>query len=80
MNEEEPQIILVDEEGLEHRFTLYRVIEIDDAAYALLEPYDADGELVILRVEGAGDDQVLVTLDDDEWDRVTAALDGIEDL
>lgn len=80
MNEQESEIVLVDDEGQEHKFTLYRVIEIDDASYALLEPEDAEGELVILRLEGEGDDQVLVTLDDDEWDRVTAALDGIEDL
>ncbi len=80
INEPESEIVLVDDEGVEHKFTLYRIIEIDDAAYALLEPEDSDGDLVILRVEGEDDDQVLVTLEDDEWDRVTAALDGIEDL
>ena len=80
INEPESEIVLVDDEGVEHKFTLYRIIEIDNAAYALLEPEDSDGDLVILRVEGEDDEQVLVTLEDDEWDRVTAALDGIEDL
>jgi len=80
MSEREDRIVLVDEEGLEHSFTLYRIVEVDDAAYALLEPDESDGELVILRIEGDEDEQVLVTLSDDEWERVAEALEGMEDL
>lgn len=80
MSDPESEIVLVDDDGVEHRFTLYRIVEIDEMAYALLEPEESDGDLVILRVEGEDDEQVLVTLDDEEWERVAAALDGIEGL
>jgi len=77
MGELESEIVLVDEEGVEHRFTLYRIVEVDDVAYALLGPEDSEGELVVLRVEGAEGEQSLVTLDDEEWERVAEALDGL---
>lgn len=84
MPEFDDEIVLVDEEGAEHRFTLYRIVEVDGVDYALLEPLDgADdeaGELVVLRIEGEGDDQVLVTPDEEEWERVAAELDGMESL
>lgn len=75
---EHDEIVLVDEEGIEHSFFLYRIVEIDGRAYALLEPVENQGELVILRVEGDLETGNLVTLDDEEWDRVAEALDGEE--
>ena len=80
MSELDSEIVLVDEEGVEHKFTLYRIVEVDGEAYALLEPEDSEDELVILRVEGDDDEQTLVTLDDEEWERVAEALDGMEGL
>ena len=76
MVSEPEEIVLVDEEGVEHAFYLYEIVEVDGNAYALLEPVESEGELVILRVEGDIETGNLVTLDDDEWDRVAAALDG----
>ena len=31
---DEDTIVLVDEEGFEHSFTLYRILEVDDVRYA----------------------------------------------
>lgn len=77
-NHEHEEIVLVDEEGVEHEFYLYRIVEVDGRNYALLEPADNEGELVILRIEGDLGTGNLVTLDDEEWDRVAEALDGEE--
>lgn len=78
MVSEHDEIVLVDEDGVEHSFYLYRIVEVDGKAYALLEPTEDEGELVILRVEGDLETGNLVTLDDDEWDRVAQVLDGEE--
>lgn len=75
---ESEEIVLVDEDGLEHRFTLYDLIEIEQGVYALLQPIGSDDELVILRVEGSIEDGNLITLDDDEWDAVSEHIDGME--
>lgn len=72
----EPDITLVDDEGEEHRFNLFKVIDVDDRQYALLQPEDSNDELVVLRIEGPIDSGTLVTIDDDEWERVSAFLDG----
>lgn len=74
-NESEP-IFLVDEEGEEHCFFLHRMVEVDGRTYALLEPEEGDGELVLLRLEGTIESGCFVTLDDDEWERVAEALEG----
>lgn len=77
---EEPDVILRDEDGVEHRFSLYRIVDVDDVSYALLEPEGTQGEVVVLRVEGSIDSGTLVTLDDEEWERVALALHGQGDL
>lgn len=78
MNSEEPDIVLVDEEGVEHRFYLYQVVEVDDKSYALLQPEDMENELVVLRFEGGENPRSLVSIDDEEWEKVVEALDGQE--
>lgn len=77
MSAEEPDVVLVDEEGQEHRFYLYQVVEVDRRSYALLQPEGRD-ELVVLRLEVDGESSTLVTISDEEWERVAAALDGEE--
>jgi|GEM_PF-800409 len=72
---EHEEIVLVDEEGVEHHFHLHSIVEVDGRDYALLEPRGGDGELVVLRVEGEIESGSLVTLDDDEWERVAEALE-----
>lgn len=78
MSMEEPDVVLVDEEGVEHRFYLYQVVEVDEKSYALLQPEDREDELVVLRLEGDETSRTLVSIDDEEWERVAAALDGME--
>lgn len=69
--------MLVDEDGVEHHFSLFHVVEVEDSRYALLQSADDEEELVILRIEGAIEEGNLVTPDDEEWDRVAEAIDGM---
>ena len=73
---DEPDIVLVDDEGQEHQFYLYQVVEVEESSYALLQPAESDSELIILRFEGEGDETSLVSISDEEWELVAAALDG----
>lgn len=75
MNEYTPDIYtLEDEEGNEQAFELLDVMEIDDEKYFALTPYfddpqemlSDDGELVVLKSEFEGDEEMMVTIDDDE--------------
>lgn len=70
---------LVDEEGKEQTFEMLDAIEVDDNTYYALVPYyqnaeelaEDDGELVILKVQQDGDEEILVSIDDDdEFDKV----------
>ena len=59
---------LTDEEGNENEFALLGSTDIDGVTYLALEPVDEnpDGEYVILKIEKDGDEEILVTIDDDE--------------
>ena len=47
-------IVLLDEEGVEHDFTLLEVVEVDGVPYALLLPVEFPEEgVVVLRIEKA---------------------------
>jgi len=75
---DEEMIVLVDEEGLEHNFTLYRILEVDNVRYALLVPEeDPEGGVVAFRLEvdEDGEDVLVMVEEDDEFDRVVNALD-----
>ncbi len=64
---------LTDEEGNENEFALLGSTVIDEVTYLALEPVEEnpEGEYVILKMEQDGDEQILVTIDDDEeFDRV----------
>jgi uncharacterized protein YrzB (UPF0473 family) len=70
---------LVDEEGEEVRFELVDVMDYEDARYYAMTPYiedeadslEGDAEIIILRSDMDGEEEVLVTLDDDElYDRI----------
>ncbi len=68
-------ITLLDEDGHEHQFNIMNVLEVESQRYAVLLPLDEgeeSDEAVIMRVES----DTLVTIDDeDEFDRVVAALE-----
>ncbi len=79
-----PDILtLTDDDGKEYTFEVVDGIETDDSRYvALLPVYDTpekliedSGELVILKVIGEGEDEVLEDIaDDDEYDMIADAF------
>lgn len=82
---ENEAIILVDEDGVEHSFTLIDVVMVDDNRYALLEPNDVDDEdeeggayLFRLEMEN-GDERLVIVDDDEEFERVVAVLEEFDE-
>lgn len=64
---------LTDEDGNENEFELLGSTEIDGCTYLALEPVaeNPEGEYVILKMEKDGEEDILVTIDDDdEFDRI----------
>jgi putative Holliday junction resolvase len=78
-------VVLTDEDGEEHEFTVVDVIEVDGNDYAVLLPMGQEHgegeeeEAVILRVESddEGEDILVEIEDDDEWERVAEAWEEI---
>lgn len=77
-------IVLVDEEGHEHRFNLLDIVEIEDAKYAVMVPENQntatnedEEEAVIFRIEtDENGEEILMDIeDDDEFIKVREALD-----
>jgi uncharacterized protein YrzB (UPF0473 family) len=67
-------ITLQDEDGLEHRFNIVDIVEVERKRYAVLLPEDEeDAAAVIFRMES--DDRLVPIEDDDELSRVMAALE-----
>jgi hypothetical protein len=71
-DDDDPQkVTLVDESGRERKFTLHDAFDLEGAAYYLVEGVDDPDEVLLLReVDGA-----LQTVEDDEFQRVRAALE-----
>jgi len=64
-------VTLIDESGAERKFTLHDAFDLEGATYYLVEGVDNPDEVLLLReLEGA-----LQTVDDDEFQRVMAALE-----
>jgi uncharacterized protein YrzB (UPF0473 family) len=76
LGENEDVITLLDDEGVEHEFSIVDVLEVSDQRYAILQPLGTVEEpdsAVIFRMEG----DALVTIEDDaEFDRVRAAYEA----
>jgi uncharacterized protein YrzB (UPF0473 family) len=76
VGENEDVITLLDEQGVEHEFSIVDVLEVSDQRYAILQPLEAVEEpdsAVIFRLEG----DALVTIEDDaEFERVRAAFEA----
>ncbi len=72
MSEEPSQTVtLIDESGVERRFTMHDAFELDGVAYYLVEDADDPDQVLLLRESAAG----LETVDGDEFNRVMAALE-----
>jgi hypothetical protein len=65
------EVSLIDESGVERRFTLHDAFDLDGASYYLVEDV-ADPERVLLLRESASG---LETVDGDEFNRVMTAID-----
>jgi uncharacterized protein DUF1292 len=72
---DEPQpVALIDETGAERRFLLHDSFDADGRTYYLVEAVDDPEEVLLLR-DSAGS---LETVDQEEFDRVIAALEAEE--
>ncbi len=76
---EEDLITLLDEDGVEHEFSLVDILDVDQRRYAVLQPVVGGEEsesAVIFRME---EDDTLITIEDDaEFDRVRLAFEASE--
>jgi uncharacterized protein YrzB (UPF0473 family) len=78
VTEESEVITLQDEDGLEHRFNVVDIVEVDRRRYAVLLPEDEeDAAAVIFRMEG--EDRLVPIEDDEELTRVMTALEQTRD-
>lgn len=71
------KIILNDEDGNEVEFEFLDVVEVDEKEYVVLLPVEEaeKGEVVIFRIEGEGEEESYVSLDDEaEAERVFQAF------
>ena len=74
-------VVLVDEDGVEHTFALLDVIEVEGSEYAILQPLseeladEEEPEAVILKIEtDENGEEILTDIDDDdEWEKVADA-------
>lgn len=86
-DEDQEVIVLTDEEGNEHEFTLIQTLEVDNKDYAILLPNgagDNDEEeeaAIILRIDqDENDEDVLVEIEDEEeFERVADAWEELLD-
>ncbi|ACA59429.1 protein of unknown function DUF1292 [Candidatus Desulforudis audaxviator MP104C] len=73
----EEVITLIDEEGVEHDFTVLDILEVDGTEYAILIPVDdeeQEDEVVIFKfTEDDEGNEILVEIEDDEWEKVADA-------
>lgn len=78
MEERDDILALTDEEGNEVNFEIIDALEHNAKTYLLLAPADEtedeEMEVIMLRVDDAGEEDVLVTVDDEEEFNAVAAL------
>ena len=65
---EDDVVVLTDENGVDNEFKFLDVVELDGNEYVILLPVDKldDGEVVIFRIEGEGDDETFVGVETEE--------------
>jgi hypothetical protein len=68
---ERDEVTLVDESGVERRFSLHDAFDLDGDAYYLVEDVDDPERVMLLRESDAG----LETVDGEEFSRVMQALE-----
>ncbi|NLY88329.1 MAG: DUF1292 domain-containing protein [Firmicutes bacterium] len=77
--EQDEFLVLVDEEGEEHRYSLERIVELDEKRYVVMIPEIQEGEeeeAHVFRLETEKDgEEVLVDVEDEELDKIQEFLD-----
>jgi putative Holliday junction resolvase len=80
---DEEVIVLTDEDGNEHEFTIVQVIKVDEKDYAILLPLKAEEdaeEAVLLRIDQENGEDILVEIEDEEeFERVAEAWEEVLD-
>lgn len=89
--DESPVIYTTDEDGVEHRFQMIDMIELDGVAYGLLlylgtndgeEPTVEEGydeEVVVMRIIEENGEQIFEAIEDeDEFEKVVAYVEQME--
>jgi uncharacterized protein YrzB (UPF0473 family) len=69
--DEPQQVTLIDEAGRERRFHLHDAFDLEGVTYYLVEGSDNPSEVLLLREE----EGALQTVEDEEFQRVMAALE-----
>ena len=61
-------VVLTDQDGVDTEFEFLDVVEVDEKEYVILLPVEnaEDGEVVIFRIEGEGDDETYVGVETEE--------------
>jgi hypothetical protein len=62
---------LIDESGVERRFTMHDAFDLEDVVYYLVEDVEDPTQVLLLRETEAG----LETVDGEEFSRVIAAIE-----
>ena len=74
-------VVLIDEDGTEHEFSVLEYLEIEEQVYVVLLPEENPEEgAFVFRVEVDDDGEEVLTdiEDDDEFDRVVNVLESEE--
>ena len=61
-------VVLTDQDGVDTQFEFLDVVEVDGQEYVVLLPVETadDGEVVIFRIEGEGEDETYVGVETEE--------------
>jgi len=73
VTESDKAVTLMDEEGVEHDFTVIDIIEVEGKEYAILLPVDEESdEAIILKfdLDEEGNELLVDIEDDEEWEKV----------
>lgn len=79
-HDQDEWIVLVDEEGVEHRYALERVVEIGEKKYVIMVPEVQDSEeeeAHVFRIDNDEDgEEILVDVEDEEIEEIQQMLEN----
>lgn len=79
-HDQDEWIVLVDEDGVEHRYALERVVEIGEKKYVIMVPEVQEGEeeeAHVFRIDTDEDgEEILVDVEDEEIEEIQQMLEN----